>query len=119
MKVYIIQKGCYSDRHIVAVTLDKNKANTLADVFSIHSYSDDVNISEYDTDDYDALSKGYYTYGCSFKNGVLIRIEIVDPEDEYYCGIGDYDMKVIAKDYDQAAKIAYDTYATRESDQVV
>lgn len=53
MKVYVITQGCYSDYHICAVTLDKDKAERLQKMYSAKDsyYSDNTEIEEYDTDD--------------------------------------------------------------------
>lgn len=57
MKVYVITQGCYSDYHICAVTLDKDKAERLRKMYtakeSCYGYcrSDDAEIEEYEADD--------------------------------------------------------------------
>lgn len=55
MKVYVITQGCYSDYHICAVTLDKDKdkAERLQKLYSAKegSYMDNAEIEEYETDD--------------------------------------------------------------------
>ena len=57
MKVYVITQGCYSDYHICAVTLDKDKAEQLRKMYTAkesrygYSSSDVAEIEEYETDD--------------------------------------------------------------------
>ena len=49
MKAYVITQGCYSDYHICAVTLDKEKAERLRKLALCHD-SDYVEIEEYELD---------------------------------------------------------------------
>lgn len=49
MKAYVITQGCYSDYHICAVTLDKEKAEHLRKLALCHD-SDYVEIEEYELD---------------------------------------------------------------------
>ena len=49
MKVYVIMKGEYSERHIVAVTLDKEKAEKLKKYHS--SICDEAYVEEYEIDE--------------------------------------------------------------------
>lgn len=53
MKVYVITQGCYSDYHICAVTLDKDKAERLQKLYSAKegSYMITAEIEEYEADD--------------------------------------------------------------------
>lgn len=46
MKVYVIEKGQYSDRHVIGVVEDKDKAKKICDVL-------DANFSEWDTNQFD------------------------------------------------------------------
>lgn len=46
MKVFVITKGCYSDYHICAVTLDKEKAELLKKFYT--DFFDEAYIEEYD-----------------------------------------------------------------------
>lgn len=48
MTVYVIMQGQYSERHIVTVTLDKEKAEKLVRYHSSHDYR--AWIEEYETD---------------------------------------------------------------------
>ena len=64
-KVYVITKGCYSDYHICAVTLDKVKAEMLCKLFDCSC--DEAEIEEFDTEAAaDLLSgrKPYYVRFC-------------------------------------------------------
>jgi len=54
MKVYIVTDGCYSDYHIVAVFLEKEKAELYVkthDFGQTSIFGSDMNIEEYDTRD--------------------------------------------------------------------
>lgn len=52
MKVYVIEKGVYSDAHIVGVCLDKDKAKYIAKVISGESSYSKAYVSEFDTDQF-------------------------------------------------------------------
>lgn len=53
MKVYIIQKGSYSDRHIITVVTDENKAKEICEAISNRSYRyDKAYYEEYETEQY-------------------------------------------------------------------
>ena len=51
MKVYVIEKGWYSDRHIVGVVENESEAKELCKIFNNETRhdSDSVTYSEYDT----------------------------------------------------------------------
>ena len=54
MKVYIVTDGCYSDYHIVAVFLEKEKAELYVkthDFGQTSIFGSDMHIEEYDTQD--------------------------------------------------------------------
>lgn len=73
-KVYVITKGCYSDYHICAVTLDKEKAERLRKMFD--SSCDEAEIEEWDTEaTADLLSgrKQYYVRFC--QNGAVFSAD--------------------------------------------
>ena len=65
MKVYVIEKGAYSDRHIVGVCLDKKKADEIAKAISVNIYNQ-AYVTEYDTDQFIISplrwTVGYYTH---------------------------------------------------------
>ena len=48
---YVITSGCYSDYHICAVTLDRNKAERLKKLYSCKYDGDSTDIEEWDIDD--------------------------------------------------------------------
>lgn len=120
MKVYVVQKGFYSDRHVVAVTLDSDKADQFAELYA--RGHDDTEIEVYDTDDYDtqlALSqqnlKPYYIW---YYKDMSTKISAVDwemvdldnlpiLENHGHC----YIAKMLARDEEHAKKIANDIVA--------
>lgn len=77
-KVYVITKGDYSDYHICAVTLDREKAERLCKLF-VNSCSE-PEIEEWDTERHADLLAGRKPYYVRFyKNGELFSAN----EDEY------------------------------------
>jgi len=111
-KVYVITKGIYSDYHICAVTLDRNRAERLKKL--LDDNCDEANIEEYIPEE-------------AKENGTLYYVEF--PEDEApILKVLDYTLKfdsipcveywvyptrvfVCAKDEAHAMKIAQDEYA--------
>ena len=76
--VYVVTKGCYSDYHICAVTLDKEKAERLRKLFG--SICDEAEIEEWDTEGTVDLLSGRKPYYVRFyENGELFSAS----EDEY------------------------------------
>lgn len=49
-KIYIVTAGEYSDYHIVAVTRDKDKAETIKKLYQSEAYSDDAEVEEWEDD---------------------------------------------------------------------
>lgn len=69
-KVYVITKGCYSDYHICAVTLDKEKAERLHKLFD--GRYDQAEIEEWDTEATADLLLGRKQYYIRFyQNGAV------------------------------------------------
>lgn len=52
MKVYVIQKGKYADRHIIGVTTDKEEAEKIARIVSGKSIYSKADVTEYDTNQF-------------------------------------------------------------------
>lgn len=78
-KVYVITKGCYSDYHICAVTLDKEKAERLRKLFD-GGGMDETEIEEWDTEQHVDLLSGRKPYFVLFReNGDVLSVT----EDEY------------------------------------
>ena len=74
-KVYVITKGCYSDYHICAVTLDKKKAERLCNLVD-DGGMDESKIEEWDTEQHVDLLSGRKPYYVSFrKNGDLYSVD--------------------------------------------
>lgn len=50
MKVYVIEKGYYSDRHIIGIVESKEEAKSIVDAIKCGSYdADSISYEEYDT----------------------------------------------------------------------
>lgn len=114
MKVYVITSGDYSDYHICAVTLDKEKAEKYAE--HIDTGYQDVNVEEYDTDHIDT----YMKYGKSFHVEIYMpgfRIDYVYGNEHeraeriFPHNYTMYGVDVNAKDKDHAVKVATDRLA--------
>lgn len=136
MKVYIITSGEYSDYKIDAVTLDKEEAERMVNVFP------QERIEEYDTDDFPMILTNDPYWNCEYSlptrnmSGEIIYNESIEiyQEDYYYvydlkelnkvinetkidgslCG---FRMYIQAKDREHAAKIFYDKVAEWKAEQ--
>ncbi len=132
MKVYVIEKGEYSDRHVIGVTLDEEKAKYVVEEGNNRErktfwYSTDYAYTEFEMDKFDEL---YNLYKNNYK---LFRVEkdlknkditiserdIADNLDN--SGIVrkyDYDsylsVYVLANTTEKALKIASDKFAEYE-----
>ena len=115
MKVYVITKGCYSDYHIVGVSLDKKKAKKIAEAVSeeprgLHKAC----VEEYDTD---AFVAGF-RYHVSYVDGIwYVDIDDFDEHQNNYA-YNNRSFIVYAKDKEHAVKIAQDMraeYMAKES----
>ena len=110
MKVYVIEKGCYSDRHIVGVVETESEAKELCS----NIFNDEVSYSEYDTK--------------QFQDKRLRFIVGEDWNDGWECRYDDYDLYfaypensivydgcyvVYAESPQQAIKIAQDMKAMK------
>lgn len=111
-KVYVITKGDYSDYHICAVTLDKERAKKLAAMYGSRWY--EARIEEYVLDEEKKLHK----YGVTFDLQGAFKRFCADEYDIYDEGlIDDYNSDetiivwVKTKDEDHAIKIAQDKLA--------
>ena len=49
MDVYVIEKGCYSDRHVVGVTETQEEAERICKILNKTTYETDANWEKYDT----------------------------------------------------------------------
>lgn len=124
MRVYIITEGAYSDYHICAVCLDKEKAECIAEKVC-------GEVEEYETKDADILFKKipYYKIYIDIKTGKILCAQQHSVEDnDYYdtyakgwdrCEPIQKNGKVIicfktyvqAKEKEKAIKIARDRWA--------
>lgn len=139
MKVYIITSGEYSDYCIIAVTLDKDQAERMVNVFPRNR------IEIYDTDDFPKILTNDPIWICEYDLPIRRNImgdEIIDnesieihQEDDYWCA---YDFKELnkvinktringslygfrmyiqAKDKEHVTKIFYDKIAEWKAEQ--
>ena len=106
MKVYVITKGAYSDYHIVAVVLDKQRAEEIVKAVSDSEWSF-AQIEEYDTDTFATQ----YAYSISYygRRWYANIDEYTDHQSNHI--YNDHSFLVFAKDKDHAIKIAQDMRA--------
>lgn len=112
--VYVVTKGCYSDYHICAVTLDKEKAERLCKLFDGGGW-DEARVEGYDTETHEGLLSGRKPYNVGFrKNGDLSSVNEQKLGIEHFIPrIGEYPMheeclvvSLYAKNKESAIKIA-------------
>ena len=115
MKVYVIQQGEYSDRHIVGVSLDKERAKIIVKSVSGYDKYDRAYIEEYDTDDFDT---GLMRFGVNLING-LSWFDEKDLYQQYNKNIRICDKVYIiyAKNQEEATKIAQDMEAEYKAEK--
>ena len=110
MKVYVIEKGYYSDRHIIGIVETKKEADEICKVL-------------YDTNSYDKDSIGYSEYDTKQFQTNRLRFHVSYLYDEWEAEYDDYDIYesykentetyednyiIYANSPDQAIKIAQD-----------
>ncbi len=107
MKIYAITKGKYSDYHICALTVDKDKAYRLREIYS-DSY-EEANVEEY----YDGEGKDLQFFYLCDKEGNHARLwEYPEKEKVFVDNTGRmYAVGVYAKDKEHAEKKAHDMIA--------
>ena len=118
MVVYVITSGDYSDYHICAVTLEKEKAEELRKIYTDRWNEGQIEI--FDTDDY-YVENGRF-YRVTFETHSYIKVEEILPVElkdrnkvwklknpKTYQTI--YSVRVKAKDEEHAKKIASDLVA--------
>ena len=110
MKVYVIQQGEYSDRHIVGVVADENEAKRVSRAISGNIGYNHGFYEEFDTDQFKNNLLGFIVsdyYGCGFWKAEY------DPYTDYKDNVrlNDHKYIIYAKDKEQAVKIAQDMEA--------
>ena len=136
MKVYVITSGEYSDYKIDAVTLDKEEAERMVNIFS------QERIEEYDTDDFPKILTNDPYWNCEYNlatrsmSGEIIYNESIEIYQERYYypydleelnkvinktnidgSVYGFRMYIQAKDRDHAAKIFYDKVTEWKAEQ--
>ena len=111
MKIFVIERGTYSDRHIIGVTDDKKKAEKLCNML-------DASFSEFDTEQFSILnSLRYEVYdpGSSYTGEWIAVYDDYNIYDNYKENAIDYDGHYIiyADSPQQAIKIAQDMRAEK------
>lgn len=108
MKIYAITQGEYSDYHICALTVSKDKAKRLKKLFT-NNFGDEAQIEEYDDgDDKDLRLSWYY----SISSGEVTPINEYE-EDKLLLNYKNevYALYINAKDEGHAKKKARDMLA--------
>lgn len=130
MLVYVVEKGQYSDRHVVAIKESLEEAENVAKMLRAYTYSycdDDVEVYEYDTNAFDLWPDGYELYKVYLdKNYNITEVKRVPKQDEDdddfdlmaydlgYSNIGEFeypDFYIYAINEEHALKIASDKVA--------
>lgn len=117
MTVYVITRGDYSDYHICAVSLDKDKAERLAKMYTA-SYCD-AYVEEWETDtfaDINALNGRRPYYVQFHPDGSVETFERTYEYHEFAPGVDELDngvvnVRVYAPDKEKARRIACDMRA--------
>lgn len=118
-KVYVIEAGVYSDRHIVAVTLNKEDAYKLRDAAEEDDYSDAASVFEFETDEYKIIDDERRMYQVEIHKDSTVRAHLrgrvcdfIDAEGSWFFeDAGLYYFNVRANNKEEAKKIALDRFA--------
>lgn len=122
MKVYVITKGDYSDYHICAVTLDKDKAEQLREKFS-KGYYNEADIEEYDTEETEEIIKHNLYFADYNERTHEVRVAERDFEYREDCGKV-FTMRnglyayIFADSKEEALKIASDKFAKYRAEKM-
>lgn len=124
MKVYVVEQGIYSGKHIVGIAESLEEAEAIKNAVSSETYSlyesKSISITEYDT-------KAFKDCRLKFRVDIYydgdVSVETVDADcgmyDEYkdscYTEYGDY--IIYAQNVEQAVKIARDMEAQRKAEE--
>lgn len=114
MKIYIVTKGDYSDYHIIAATLSKQRAENIAKIYS--DKYDTAEVEEFeeisDKDIADIMDKLECRFVFNIKNnGEVTEIEaIYEKKNAPNMSVTPHDIafSIAAKDKEHALKIARD-----------
>ena len=108
MKVYVIERGCYSDSYIVGVVTSKEQAKHVVDVLSKLEYPNYPRFTEYDTEQFTSklfrfkVTNDYDDWEASFwEDNDFDKNTRIDADDYF----------VLAESGEQAIKIAQDMEA--------
>ena len=119
MKVYVIQKGCYSDRHIIGIVETMDEAIGVKKAILKSPYDDDITIEEYDTEQFQTnrmrFLAEYYTNGSwniEYDDHNIWENFVENSE------IWDNAFIIYANSNNQALKIAQDMHAQKEYEQL-
>lgn len=124
MIVYVITRGEYSDYGIVAVTLEKEKAEELKKLYSDKWH--EAMIETYDTDDYYVENGRFYEVILETRTAIRVREippVLVDDRNKVRTGRNfitkgkEYVVFVKAKNEEQAKKIGADLVAKYKAQQ--
>ena len=121
MIVYVITRGEYSDYGIVAVTLEKEKAEELKKLYTDEWH--EAMIETYDTDDYYVENGRFYGVEIGERSAIkAIKINsVISVDDRNKVSLmhnrEDYFVYVKAKDEEHAKKIGADLVAKYKAEE--
>lgn len=112
MKIYAIQRGCYSDKHIITCTTDYQKAKKIKEIYS--RVDDDVVVLTFEDGEKiklpmfqvvieNGVCDKFYTYECEWEED-----ETRDFDGEI---LGTHTLYIRAESKEVAEKIAQDLFA--------
>ena len=111
MKVYVIEQGCYSDRHVVGVVETEQEAKEICE--NLLNGNDDAGYEEYDTKRFEMELPRFYVYLCFGEWNV--KYDDGGIFERYKENTEDYEdhFVIFAKTKEVALKIAQDMRALR------
>ena len=125
MKVYVVEQGDYSDRHIVGITETLEEAEKIRDLIYDSKYTNrylapSIAVTEYNTR---AFKDSRLKFLVTIYDDDKVSAETVNPNcglyedytDTCYTDYGDY--VVFARSIEQAVKIARDMEAQRKAEE--
>lgn len=112
MKIYAIQRGCYSDKHIIACTTDYKKAKKIVDIYS--KVDEDTRLLTFEDGEEITLPM----FEVCIERGICDKYyteeyEWVDKEYREFLGevLGTHILYIRAESKEVAEKIAQDLFA--------
>jgi len=119
MKIYVIEKGCYSDRHIIAVVETKAEAEEICKAISGRYRYDKADYTEYDTKQFQTGLFRFEVKGSGYGNDWEADYDDYDFYSKIIENTRIYDGEYIiyARNKEEAVKIAQDMEAVYKAEK--